>query len=128
MRIQVDLRGPARARGTRDRRRQRSGAAGVIAGLVVAGVFMIDRIIFERIRTIAFASLASFFLRVGTLISASALVTGAGVIGALFAVKMMTKFVGVRPTSTYFRLPKRERTYTTLLTATGLTFGSIAAL
>jgi glutathione-regulated potassium-efflux system ancillary protein KefC len=99
-----------------------------LAGLVVAGVFMIDRIILERIRTIAFASLASFFLRVGTLTSASALVTGAGVIGALFAVKMMTKFVGVRPTSTYFRLPKRERTYTTLLTATGLTFGSIAAL
>ena len=99
-----------------------------LAGLVVAGVFMIDRIILERIRTIAFASLASFFLRVGTLISASALVTGAGVIGALFAVKMMTKFVGVRPTSTYFRLPKCERTYTTLLTATGLTFGSIAAL
>jgi glutathione-regulated potassium-efflux system ancillary protein KefC len=27
-----------------------------------------------------------------------------------------------------FKLPRRERTYTTLLMATGLTFGSIAAL
>jgi Kef-type K+ transport system membrane component KefB len=100
-----------------------------IAGLVVAGVFMNDRVILERIRTIAFALLTPFFfLRAGTLISASALITGAGVIGALFAVKMVTKFLGVWPTSTYFRLPKRERAYTTLLMATGLTFGSIAAL
>jgi Kef-type K+ transport system membrane component KefB len=34
----------------------------------------------------------------------------------------------VWPTATAFHLPKRERTYTTLLMATGLTFGSIAAL
>ena len=30
--------------------------------------------------------------------------------------------------TTAFKLPRRERTYTTLLMATGLTFGSIAAL
>src|ERR1035437_4476974 len=49
-----------------------------VAGLVVAGVFMNDRVILERIRTIAFALLTPFFfLRAGTLISASALVTGA---------------------------------------------------
>ena len=100
-----------------------------IAGLVVAGVFMNDRVILDRIRAIAFAFLTPFFfLRAGTLISASALVTGAGVIGALFVVKMMTKFLGVWPTATHFRLPQRERAYTTLLMATGLTFGSIAAL
>lgn len=100
-----------------------------IAGLVVAGVFMNDRVILDRIRAIAFAFLTPFFfLRAGTLISASALVTGAGVIGALFVVKMVTKFLGVWPTATHFRLPKRERAYATLLMATGLTFGSIAAL
>jgi len=100
-----------------------------IAGLVVAGVFMNDRIVLDRIRTIAFALLTPFFfLRAGTLISSSALVTGAGVIGALFLVKMFTKFVGVWPTATAFRLPKQERTYATLLMATGLTFGSISAL
>jgi Kef-type K+ transport system membrane component KefB len=100
-----------------------------LAGLVVAGVFMQDRVIMDRIRTIAFAFLTPFFfLRAGTLISARELVSGAGIIGALFLVKMATKFVGVWPTSTAFRIPNRERTYTTLLMATGLTFGSISAL
>jgi Kef-type K+ transport system membrane component KefB len=100
-----------------------------VAGLVVAGVFMNDRVVLDRIRTIAFALLTPFFfLRAGTLISASALVTGAGVIGAMFVVKMVTKLLGVWPTAKAFHVPKRERTYTTLLMATGLTFGSIAAL
>ena len=100
-----------------------------VAGLVVAGVFMHDRVVLDRIRTIAFALLTPFFfLRAGTLISASALITGAGVIGTLFCVKIVTKLLGVWPTATAFHLPKRERTYTTLLMATGLTFGSIAAL
>ena len=100
-----------------------------VAGLVVAGVFMNDRVVLDRIRSIAFALLTPFFfLRAGTLISDSALVTGAGVIVTLFVVKMITKFLGVWPTATLFRLPKQERTYTTLLMATGLTFGSISAL
>jgi Kef-type K+ transport system membrane component KefB len=100
-----------------------------VAGLVVAGVFMRDRLILDRMRAIAFALLTPFFfLRAGTLISAPALISGAGVIGALFLVKMSTKFIGVWPTSKAFRIPARERNYTTLLMATGLTFGSIAAL
>jgi Kef-type K+ transport system membrane component KefB len=100
-----------------------------VAGLVVAGVFMNDRVILDRIRTIAFALLTPFFfLRAGTLISASTLVTGAGVILTLFFVKMVTKFLGVWPVARAFRLPSKERTYTTLLMATGLTFGSISAL
>jgi len=100
-----------------------------VAGLVVAGVFMNDRVILDRIRAIAFALLTPFFfLRAGTLISDSTLVTGAGVIATLFFVKMITKFLGVWPTAKAFRLPRKERTYTTLLMATGLTFGSISAL
>jgi Kef-type K+ transport system membrane component KefB len=100
-----------------------------VAGLVVAGVFMHDRVVLDRIRTIAFALLTPFFfLRAGTLISATTIVTGGGVIVTLFFVKMLTKFLGVWPTATAFRLPKKERTYTTLLMATGLTFGSISAL
>jgi Kef-type K+ transport system membrane component KefB len=46
----------------------------------------------------------------------------------LLVVKLATKFIGVWPTATIFRLPRRERAYTTLLMATGLTFGSITAL
>ncbi|MGI8899949.1 MAG: cation:proton antiporter [Nocardioides sp.] len=100
-----------------------------LIGLVVAGVFMQDRIIVDRLRTIAFALLTPFFfLRAGLLISFSALASGIGVIAVLFAVKMVTKIGSVWPTAAVFGLSVRDRTYTTLLMATGLTFGSIAAL
>jgi len=62
------------------------------------------------------------------LISAPALITGAGVIGALLLVKLAAKMIGVWPVAAAFRLPRKEPTYTTLLMATGLTFGSIGAL
>src|SRR6266571_6144570 len=49
-----------------------------VAGLVVAGVFLHDRVLMDRLRPIAFALLTPFFfLRAGTLISAPALVSGA---------------------------------------------------
>jgi Kef-type K+ transport system membrane component KefB len=100
-----------------------------LAGLVSAGVFMHDRVLMDRLRSIAFALLTPFFfLRAGTLITASALVSGAGVIAALLAVKLAAKGIGVWPTAARFGLPARERAYTTLLMATGLTFGSISAL
>jgi Kef-type K+ transport system membrane component KefB len=100
-----------------------------VAGLVIAGIFMRDRVLIDRMRSIAFALLTPFFfLRAGLLVSGSALVSGAGVIALLFAVKMVTKGIGVWPMAAAFRVPNRERTYLTLLMATGLTFGSIAAL
>jgi Kef-type K+ transport system membrane component KefB len=77
-----------------------------VAGLVVAGVF----------------------LRAGSLISAPALAGGAGIIGLLLLVKLAAKLAGVWPAAAIFKLPPRDRAYTTLLMATGLTFGSIAAL
>ena len=100
-----------------------------MAGLVVAGVFLHDRVLMDRLRSIAFALLTPFFfLRAGTLISAPALISGAGVIAVLLLVKLTAKMAGVWPVAAAFRLPRQERTYTTLLMATGLTFGSIAAL
>jgi Kef-type K+ transport system membrane component KefB len=100
-----------------------------IAGLVVAGVFLHDRVVMDRMRSIAFALLTPFFfLRAGTLISSPALVSGAGVIALLLLVKLAAKMIGVWPVAAFFKLPGRERTYTTLLMATGLTFGSISAL
>jgi Kef-type K+ transport system membrane component KefB len=100
-----------------------------IAGLVIAGVFLHDRVLIDRMRSICFALLTPFFfLRAGTLISAPALVSGAGVILALLSVKLLTKGIGVWPTARAFRIPRRERNYLTLLMSTGLTFGSIAAL
>ena len=100
-----------------------------IAGLVIAGIFLNDRILIDRMRSICFALLTPFFfLRAGSLISAPALVSGAGVIAALLGVKLIAKAIGVWPTARAFRIASRERTYLTLLMSTGLTFGSIAAL
>lgn len=100
-----------------------------VAGLVIAGIFLHDRVLIDRMRSVAFTLLTPFFfLRAGLLVSGPALVSGAGVIALLFLVKMATKGIGVWPTATAFRVPQRQRAYMTLLMATGLTFGSISAL
>ena len=43
-------------------------------------------------------------------------------------VKIAAKIIGVWPLCRAFKMPLRESNYTTLLMATGLTFGSISAL
>jgi len=81
-----------------------------LAGLVIAGVFMHDPILMDRLRSIAFALLTPFFfLRAGTLIHGSALVSGAGVIAVLLAVKLISKGIAVWPMAARFRLQRRER-------------------
>jgi len=89
---------------------------------------MHDRVVLDRIRTIAFALLTPFFfLRAGTLISGSALIAGAGVIATLFCVKMVTKFLGVWPCRRRSTCPSASGRTPLCFMATGLTFGSIAA-
>lgn len=100
-----------------------------LVGLVTAGAFLGDRVLMDRMRSIAFALLTPFFfLRAGLLISAPALVGGVGVIAVLFLTKMVAKVIGVWPIAAAFGVKRRERNYITLLMATGLTFGSISAL
>ena len=100
-----------------------------LIGLASAGVFLADRLLMDRMRSIAFAFLTPFFfLRAGVLVSVPALVGGAGVIGLLFLTKMASKLLGVWPTAAAFGVGRRDRNYLTLLMATGLTFGSISAL
>ena len=100
-----------------------------LIGLATAGVFLADRVLMDRMRSIAFAFLTPFFfLRAGLLISVAALVGGAGVIGLLFLTKLASKLAGVWPTAAAFGVGSRDRNYLTLLMATGLTFGSISAL
>ncbi len=100
-----------------------------LAGLVIAGVFLNDRVLVNRMRSIAFTMLTPFyFIKTGLYISLPALLPTAGWVAALLAMKMITKFVGVWPLSYGFRIPSRERMYTTMLMSTGLTFGSISAL
>lgn len=100
-----------------------------LVGMVLAGTFMRERALVVRMRSIAFTVLTPFyFIRAGTFVSASAVVSGAGIIAVLLGVKMAAKYVGVQPLARAFRFPRREATYTTLLMSTGLTFGTISAL
>jgi Kef-type K+ transport system membrane component KefB len=100
-----------------------------LVGLVVAGVFLQDRILVNRMRSIAFTMLTPFyFIKAGLFVSVPAVATSAGLIILLLAVKLVTKFIGVWPLARAFQLPQREAMYTTLLMATGLTFGTISAL
>ena len=98
-------------------------------GLVVAGVFVRDKVLMRRMRTITFTLLTPFFfIKAGALISLPALYTGIVLILILLGVKIAAKIIGVWPLCRAFKMPLRESNYTTLLMSTGLTFGSISAL
>jgi Kef-type K+ transport system membrane component KefB len=100
-----------------------------LVGLATAGVFVKDRALLHRMRTVAFAALTPFyFLKAGLFVSLSAVVAGAGLITAFLGVKIGSKFLGVWPLTKAFGMGTREGNYTTLLMSTGLTFGSISAL
>jgi len=100
-----------------------------VLGLAVAGVFLADRVLIERMRSISFALLTPFFfIRAGLLVSVPAMIAGSGLIAILFATKILGKLVGVWPVAAAFKVGSPDRNYLTLLMATGLTFGSISAL
>lgn len=100
-----------------------------LLGLAVAGVFMRDRTLVNRMRSIAFAIFTPFyFIKAGLYVSLPALWAGLGVIGVLLGLKLATKYVGVWPLSRYFFMRTSEAHYTALLMSTGLTFGTISAL
>ena len=100
-----------------------------LLGLVVAGVFLRDKTLVHRMRSIAFAIFTPFyFIKAGLFVSLPALTAAVGVIAVLLAVKMATKFIGVWPLSRVFYMRTREANYTALLMSTGLTFGTISAL
>ena len=100
-----------------------------LLGLVVAGVFLRDRTLVHRMRSIAFAVFTPFyFIKAGLFVSLSALSQAVGVIAVLLLIKMATKIVGVWPLSRFFFMRPREASYTALLMSTGLTFGTISAL
>jgi Kef-type K+ transport system membrane component KefB len=98
-------------------------------GMVLAGTVGKDIALVRRLRTLTFGLLTPFyFIRAGSFVSVPALVAAPMAFLLLLAAKMATKFVGVYPVTRFFRSPKREAMYTTLLMSTGLTFGSISAL
>jgi Kef-type K+ transport system membrane component KefB len=100
-----------------------------LVGLVVAGVFLRDKTLVHRMRSIAFAMFTPFyFIRAGLFVSLPALWSGLAIIAALLLLKLLTKITGVWPLARLHYMRKREAAYTTLLMATGLTFGTISAL
>ena len=100
-----------------------------LVGMVIAGLFVHDKVLIHRMRAIVFAMLTPFFfLKAGTLVSLPALIAGFSLLVILFWVKVVAKIIGVWPMCRAFRMPWRESNYTTLMMATGLTFGSISAL
>ena len=85
------------------------------------------RVIKNRLRTVAYAFITPIFFIVGGMkISITMIVASLGLFAALFAVKIIAKFIGV-----YFLAKKYipdGSMYTTLLMSTGLTFGTISSL
>src|SRR6202040_2149955 len=99
-----------------------------LVGLVVAGVFLRDKTLVHRMRSIAFAVFTPFyFIKAGLYVSLPALWPAFAVIVGLLFLKMITKVVGVWPLARMHFMSRREASYTTLLMATGLTFGTISA-
>src|SRR5205814_10002557 len=91
-----------------------------LVGLVLAGVFLHDKTLVNRMRSIAFAIFTPFyFIKAGLYVALPALWAGLGIIGALLLLKMITKLVGVFPLARMHYMGKREASYTTLLMPTG---------
>src|SRR5216110_626598 len=87
-----------------------------LIGLVVAGVFLRYKTLVNRMRSIAFAIFTPFyFIKAGLFVSLTAMWAGAGIIGLLLLLKMVTKTIGVWPLARLHYMRPREATYTTLL-------------
>src|SRR5437762_4081580 len=100
-----------------------------LLGLVVAGVFLRDKTLVRRMRSIAFAVFTPFyFIKAGLYVSLPVLWTGLMLISAFIIIKMITKIAGVFPLARLHCMKIKEASYTTLLMATGLTFGTISSL
>lgn len=100
-----------------------------LIGLVIAGVFVKDKTLVNRMRSIAFAMFTPFyFIKAGLYVSLPAIALSVGVILLLLILKIGTKFIGVWPFARGFKMRSGEANYTTLLMSTGLTFGTISAL
>lgn len=98
-----------------------------VLGLVMSRHYQRHRKEQERLRVVAFAFLTPFFfLRGGINVSLGAVFANLGLLGLLFAAKMVPKFGLVLPLAR--RHVPEHAPFTTLLMSTGLTFGTISSL
>ncbi len=100
-----------------------------IVGMILAGSAAKDTQWIRRLRTLTVGFLTPFyFLRAGTLVSLSVLLSAPLVFVALLGAKVVSKILGLYPLVGRFRSVRNEQWYYTLLMSTGLTFGTISAL
>jgi Kef-type K+ transport system membrane component KefB len=98
-----------------------------VLGLAMSRHYAEHRLEQERLRVVAFAFLTPFFfLKGGMNVSLGALWSNLGILGLLFAGKMIPKLAGVYPLARRYSAP--HAVFTTLLMSTGLTFGTITSL
>jgi Kef-type K+ transport system membrane component KefB len=98
-----------------------------VLGLVMARHYQQHRQEQERLRVVAFAFLTPFFfLRGGLSVSLGAVFANLGLLGALFAAKIVPKVGLILPFAR--RWVPQHAAFTTLLMSTGLTFGTISSL
>ncbi|MEO0078723.1 MAG: cation:proton antiporter, partial [candidate division WOR-3 bacterium] len=100
-----------------------------LIGMVLAGTSAMDHDFVRRLRTLTVGFLTPFyFIRAGSLVSVSALLSAPLAFLALLGGKVVTKILGLFPVIARFRKERSEQWYYTLMMSTGLTFGTIAAL
>jgi glutathione-regulated potassium-efflux system ancillary protein KefC len=100
-----------------------------LVGMALAGSVGRDAALIKRLRAITIGLLTPFyFIRAGYFVSIPSIVMAPfGVIVLLF-VEITTKVISVYPVARRFSMPHNDAMYTTLLMASGLTFGTISAL
>jgi glutathione-regulated potassium-efflux system ancillary protein KefC len=100
-----------------------------LVGMALAGSVGRDAALVKRLRAITIGLLTPFyFIRAGYFVSIPAVVMAPFGVFALIAVEIATKIVSVYPVARTFKAPHKDAMYTTLLMASGLTFGTISAL
>jgi Kef-type K+ transport system membrane component KefB len=98
-----------------------------VLGLVLSNSFRQNIVLQRKLRTLAFVMFTPFFfMRGGMVISFKELGLAMGLLGILFGLKIVTKFIGVYPFARKYL--KGSQVYTTLLMSTGLTFGTISSI
>jgi Kef-type K+ transport system membrane component KefB len=110
-----------------DRAHSQAVLPAFVLGLALSSHYAQHRLEQQRLRVVAFAFLTPlFFVKGGMNVSLSALWANLGVLALLFAAKVIPKLAGVYPLARRYCAP--DAGFTTLLMATGLTFGTISSL
>ncbi len=98
-----------------------------VFGLALSRYFRGNRELQRKIRVIGFAMVTPFFfIKGGMNVDLRDIAANLGLLGALFAVKMVAKIGGVYPLAKKYA--PADASYTTLLMSTGLTFGTISSM